>query len=125
MHREVKREIGDDSNRVREYEKMPGRVCTVAFNREGNLFAAGNSLDGTGEVRVYQAEDGKVEITTEDNQAKAVLTGAAGANVFLGAESTASLSVTVVQEFEVTCSDPAVNQVVLTLESNLLGFIRG
>ena len=53
-----------------------------------------------------------------------MLTGAAGANVFLGAESTATLSVTVVQEFEVSCSDPKINQVVMTLESNLLGFIR-
>src|SRR4051812_13998352 len=71
-----------------------------------------------------KAEDGKAEVTTEDNQVKAVLTGAAGANVFLGAESTATLSVTVVQEFEVSCSDPKINQVVMTLESNLLGFIR-
>src|SRR5262245_8580031 len=71
-----------------------------------------------------KAEDGKAEVTTEANQLKAVLTGAAGANVFFGVQSTASLSVQVVQEFEVTCSDASVNQVVLSLESNLLGFIR-
>jgi mono/diheme cytochrome c family protein len=58
MHREVKREIGDDSNRVREYEKMPGRVSTVAFNNAGTKFAAVSSLDGKGEVRVYDANTG-------------------------------------------------------------------
>src|SRR4051794_10784777 len=72
-----------------------------------------------------KAEDGKAEVTAEDNQVKAVLNGAAGANVFFGAESTATLSVQVVQEFEVACSDASINQVVLSLESNLLGIIRG
>jgi WD40 repeat protein len=58
MHREVKREIGDDANRVREFEKMPGRVSSVAFNPEGTHFAATSSLDGKGEVRVYDAATG-------------------------------------------------------------------
>jgi WD40 repeat protein len=58
MHREVKREIGDDSNRVREYEAMPGRVSAVAFNADGSKFAAVSSLDGRGEVRVYDANTG-------------------------------------------------------------------
>ena len=59
MHRENKRVIGDDFNKVREYEKFPGRVYAAAFNRVGNLFAAGSSLDGTGEARVYQVDTGK------------------------------------------------------------------
>ncbi len=59
MHREVKRVIGDDSNRIRDYEKMPGRIYAVAFNKTGSLFAAGSSLDGTGEVRIYQTDNGK------------------------------------------------------------------
>ncbi len=59
MHREVKRVIGDDSNRIREYEKMPGRIYALAFDRTGAMFAAGSSLDGTGEVRVYQTDNGK------------------------------------------------------------------
>lgn len=71
-----------------------------------------------------KAADGKIELTPEDNQLQAVLGGAAGANVFLGAESTATLTLHVVQEFDVTCSDPSIDQVVLTLESNLKGFIR-
>ena len=58
MHREVKREIGDDSNRIREYEKMLGRISAVAFNPEGTRFAAVSSLDGKGEVRVYDANTG-------------------------------------------------------------------
>jgi len=58
MHREVKREIGDDSNRIREYEKMPGRISTVAFNPEGTKFVAVSSLDGKGEVRVYDTQTG-------------------------------------------------------------------
>lgn len=71
-----------------------------------------------------KVEDGKVEITPDDNSLKTVITGAAGANVFLGATSTATQTIQVVQEFEITCSDPSINQVVLTLESNLAGFIR-
>jgi WD40 repeat protein len=59
MHRETKRVIGDDANKVREYEAMPGRVYSVSFSPDGKLFAAGSSLDGAGEVRVYQVDDGK------------------------------------------------------------------
>jgi mono/diheme cytochrome c family protein len=58
MHREVKREIGDDSNRVREYEKMLGRISSVAFDTEGARFAATSGLDGKGEVRIYDANTG-------------------------------------------------------------------
>jgi len=58
MHREVKREIGDDANKVREYEPMPGRISGLAFNADGKFFAAASSLDGKGEVRVYLTEKG-------------------------------------------------------------------
>ena len=58
MHREVKREIGDDSNKVREYEQMPGRISAVAFNADGSKFVAASSLDGKGEVRVYVTDTG-------------------------------------------------------------------
>ena len=66
MHREVKRVIGDDANRLREYEKMPGRIYTVAFDKTGAMFAAGSSLDGSGEVRVYQTDNGK-RVSTFEN----------------------------------------------------------
>jgi WD40 repeat protein len=58
MHREVKREIGDDSNRIREYEAMPGRISGLAFSPNGAKFAAVSSLDGKGEVRVYDTNTG-------------------------------------------------------------------
>ena len=58
IHREVKRQIGDDANKIREYEKMPGRVSSVAFNADGSKFAAVSSLDGKGEVWVYDTQSG-------------------------------------------------------------------
>jgi WD40 repeat protein len=58
MHREQKREIGDDANKIREYEKMPGRISAVAFSPDGAKFAAVSSLDGKGEVWVYDANAG-------------------------------------------------------------------
>src|SRR5262249_7104801 len=54
MHRETKRVIGDDANKVREFEKMPGRIFAGRFNTDGTQFVAGSSFEGKGEVRVYQ-----------------------------------------------------------------------
>lgn len=59
MHREVKRVIGDDSNKIAEFEKFPGRVYALAFDPTGRFFAAGSSLDGTGEARVYEVINGR------------------------------------------------------------------
>jgi WD40 repeat protein len=53
MHREAKRQIGDDSNKIRQYEAVVGRVSGVKFNADGSKFAAVGSLDGKGEVAVY------------------------------------------------------------------------
>jgi WD40 repeat protein/mono/diheme cytochrome c family protein len=66
MHREVKRVIGDDSNFLRAYEKMPGRVYALAFDPSGAMFAAGSSLDGAGEARVYQTDNAK-KVSTFEN----------------------------------------------------------
>lgn len=71
MHREAKRVIGDDFNKVREYEPMPGRIYACCFSPDGERFAVGSSLDGTGEVRVYQTEDGK-RLTQFEGQKGAV-----------------------------------------------------
>jgi WD40 repeat protein len=60
MHRTTKRVIGDDANKLREYQPLPGLVCALAFSPDGSLFAAGSSLDRTGELRVYQTADGKL-----------------------------------------------------------------
>ena len=59
IHREAKRVIGDDLNRIREYEKFPGRIYAVTFDKTGRYFAAGSSLDGAGEARVYDVDTGK------------------------------------------------------------------
>jgi WD40 repeat protein len=65
IHREKVRMIGDDFNRLRTYEKMPGRVFSVRFSRDGKLLVAGSSYDDPktgarlGEVRVFQVDDGK------------------------------------------------------------------
>lgn len=59
MHREVKRVIGDDANLVKAFAPMPGRVSRVRFDPTGARFAAASSLDGKGEVRVYDVATGK------------------------------------------------------------------
>ncbi len=59
MHREVKRVIGDDANRLKEFAAMPGRVSRVRFDSAGARFAAVSSLDGKGEVRVYEVASDK------------------------------------------------------------------
>jgi WD40 repeat protein len=71
MHRETKRVIGDDANKIREYEPMPGRIYAACFNNDGSLLAVGSSLNGRGEVRVYQASDGK-KVSTFAGQRGAV-----------------------------------------------------
>jgi WD40 repeat protein len=60
MHREKKRVIGDDFNKVRVYPALIGRVNSVCFNGDGSQYVAGSSLDGAGEVVVCQTSDGKV-----------------------------------------------------------------
>lgn len=65
MHREVKRVIGDDANKIREFEKLPGRIYSLSFNKSGNAFAVGSSLDGVGEVRIYETDSAKKIATCE------------------------------------------------------------
>jgi hypothetical protein len=70
-----------------------------------------------------KVEEGKIDVTTEANGLKAVLTGGVGANVFFGAESIATQSFVLVQEFDV--ASPSASAVTLNLESSLVGFVRG
>src|SRR6185312_7219394 len=67
-------------------------------------------------------EEGKIDVTTEPNVLKVTLTGGVGANVFFGATSTAVQSFSVYQEFDITSTDPAVSQVILTMDAGLVGF---
>jgi WD40 repeat protein len=57
MHRTRKRVIGDDFNKIREYAALPGRIYALATRPDGEWFAAGSSLDGSGEVRVFKTSD--------------------------------------------------------------------
>jgi WD40 repeat protein/mono/diheme cytochrome c family protein len=56
MHRIVARQIGDDSNKIRELSPMQGRVWSVAVSSDGKRIAAGSGLDGKGEVAVFAYE---------------------------------------------------------------------
>ncbi|HEX6961342.1 MAG TPA: DUF1549 domain-containing protein, partial [Lacipirellula sp.] len=57
MHRVVDRKIGDDSNLVRVYPAMPGRIFAVAFSPDGTRLAAGSSDHGKGHLRVFNVPD--------------------------------------------------------------------
>ncbi len=59
IHREVKRQIGDDANKVRGFDPMLGRISAIKFDAEGARVAAVSSLDGKGEVAVFDANTGK------------------------------------------------------------------
>jgi WD40 repeat protein len=65
MHREVARAIGDDSNLIREFPSMPGRVFDADYNHDGTLFVAGSSLDGKGYVYLYSSPQ-DTEITPDE-----------------------------------------------------------
>jgi WD40 repeat protein len=57
MHRIVARQIGDDSNKIKELPAMQGRVWSVAVSPDAKRIAAGSGLDGKGEVAVYAYEN--------------------------------------------------------------------
>jgi len=59
MHREVPRQIGDDSNKLKQFDAMLGRISGLKFDAEGARFAAASGLDGKGEVAVYDVASGK------------------------------------------------------------------
>jgi hypothetical protein len=52
------------------------------------------------------------------------MTGTPAADSYLGCTSSAVQTFRLVQEFEVSCSDPSVNTVSLALESTLVGYVR-
>ena len=60
MHREKARKIGDDYNLIRKFEALPGRIFSTEFDAAGERIVAGSSYNGKGEVRAYQAADGKL-----------------------------------------------------------------
>ena len=60
MYRTKARVIGDDFNKIREFEAVTGRIFSARYSKDGEKVAVGSSLDGGGEVRLYQAGDGKL-----------------------------------------------------------------
>ncbi|MEC8928311.1 MAG: DUF1549 domain-containing protein [Verrucomicrobiota bacterium] len=55
VFRQTKRVIGDNANLIRKFPEMPGRVFSVRYSKDGNIFAAGSGLDGKGQVAIYSA----------------------------------------------------------------------
>lgn len=60
MFRTKARVIGDDFNLIKAYDAVPGRIYDVQYSPDGSRFVVGSSLDGTGEVRIYEVASGKV-----------------------------------------------------------------
>jgi WD40 repeat protein len=55
VFRQVARVVGDDSNLIRRFPALPGRVFSVTFSPDGNRIACGTSNNGKGEVVVFSA----------------------------------------------------------------------
>jgi WD40 repeat protein len=60
IYRTQARRIGDDFNRIRGYQKLPGRIFDLQFNTDGSRFVVGASTSTNGTVRVYNTEDAKL-----------------------------------------------------------------
>ena len=71
-----------------------------------------------------RADGGAIDVVTASSTLSAVLTGTVAANAHLGSTGSACETFHLMQEFEITCSDPAVKTVSLTLDSSLVGFVR-
>ena len=56
MFRIAKRVIGDDANLIRRMPPMKGRIFSVAVSHDGMRIAVASSLDGSGQVAVYEYE---------------------------------------------------------------------
>ena len=65
LYREKARVIGDDFNLIRAFAQMPGRLFDVAYSQDGQRIVAGSSLNGSGELRVFQESDGKELVKVE------------------------------------------------------------
>lgn len=54
--RQVARTVGDDSNLIRRFPALSGRIFAVAYSPDGDRIACGTSSDGRGEVVVFSAK---------------------------------------------------------------------
>jgi hypothetical protein len=71
-----------------------------------------------------RADGGAIDLQATSNTLSAFLTGTVAANAHLGTTGTAAETFHLVQEFEITSSDPKVTRVSLTLDSALVGYVR-
>jgi hypothetical protein len=74
-----------------------------------------------------RADGGIIEVQTSSPSPDALtvtMTGTPAADSYLGCTSTATQTFHLVQQFEVTCSDPSIQTVKLTLDSSLVGYVR-
>jgi WD40 repeat protein len=55
----------NDVNMIREFERQPGPICSIAYSPDGNSIAVGN-VDG--EVRIYKTSDGSRLATLKENK---------------------------------------------------------
>ena len=53
MFRKTNRVIGDDSNLIRQFPAMEGRIFDVAYSKDGKKAVAASSYNGQGQVFVY------------------------------------------------------------------------
>lgn len=53
------RVIGDDFNKLRAYQALPGRIFDLQFNADGSKFVVGASTATGGTARIYSTEDSK------------------------------------------------------------------
>ncbi len=75
--------------------------------------------------KLARVDGGFIDVTVPTPQGVIVtMTGTAAASSYLGCTGVASADFELAQEFEITCSDPNVHTVALTLDSALVGFVR-
>ncbi len=75
--------------------------------------------------KLARAEGGSIDVVASaPDTLVATMTGTAAANSYLGCTGTATETFQLVQDFEITCQDPAVRTVSLTLDTSLAGFVR-
>ena len=56
VFRITERKIGDNSNLIRKFPSMPGRIWSVAYRPDGKRVAAASSLNGKGALHIFKSE---------------------------------------------------------------------
>lgn len=73
IFRETERRIGDDSNLIRKFPPMTGRIFDVSLSADGKLFAVASTLDGVSQLMVYPYDfTGEVPANVKASMSKEV-----------------------------------------------------